>query len=46
MLTNLLLLRSINRKDERPRTTAVLLLAVLFGALRAEQRDDEGGTQR
>jgi AcrR family transcriptional regulator len=46
MLTNLLLLRSINRKDERPHTTAVLLLTLLFGALRAEQSDAEGGTQR
>ena len=46
MLTHLLLLRSINRKDERPHTTAVLLLTLLFGALRGEHGDDESGTQR
>ena len=43
---HLLLLRSINRKDERPHTTAVLLLTLLFGALRGEHGDDESGTQR
>ncbi len=35
MIINLLLLRSINR-DERPETTAALLLKMLFGALRPE----------
>jgi hypothetical protein len=35
MIINLLLLRSINR-DERPETTAELLLKMLFGALRPE----------
>jgi hypothetical protein len=42
MLTNLLLLRSINRRDERPHTTAVLLLTVPFATLRGEQRDAQG----
>jgi len=46
MLTNLLLLRSINRRDEPPYTTAVLLLTILFGTLRGEQNDAQGRTQR
>ncbi|GAA5131653.1 TetR/AcrR family transcriptional regulator [Pseudonocardia adelaidensis] len=36
MLVNLLLVRSINRKDEPPSDTADLLLTVLFGALRPD----------
>jgi hypothetical protein len=36
MLTNLLLRRSIKRKQAQPHTTAVLPRTLLFGALRPE----------
>jgi AcrR family transcriptional regulator len=46
MVVNLLLVRSINRKEEQPAVTADLLLTMLFGALRpdlAVARDGNGG---
>jgi len=43
MLINLLLVRSINRKEEPPSDTADLLLTVLFGALRPDLLVDRDG---
>jgi AcrR family transcriptional regulator len=45
MIVNMLLVRSINRKDEPPAVTTELLLTMLFGALRPElvvARDGDG----
>lgn len=45
MVINMLLVRSINRKDEPPAATADLMLTLLFGALRPElvlARDGDG----
>lgn len=45
MVVNLLLVRSLNRKDELPAVTADLMLTLLFGALRPElvvARDGDG----
>ena len=45
MVVNLLLVRSLNRKDEPPAVTADLMLTLLFGALRPElvvARDGDG----
>jgi AcrR family transcriptional regulator len=45
MIVNLLLVRSVNRKEEPPADTSELLLTMLFGALRPElviSRDERG----
>jgi len=46
MIVNLLLLRSINRKDEPAELTAELLLTVLFGMLRPELLVNAGIDER
>ena len=46
MIVNLLLLRSINRKDEPADVTAELLLTVLFGMLRPELIANAGNDER
>jgi hypothetical protein len=46
MIVNLLLLRSINRKQEPADVTAELLLTVLFGMLRPELLADAGNDER
>jgi AcrR family transcriptional regulator len=46
MIVNLLLLRSINRKEEPADVTAELLLTVLFGMLRPELLANAGNDER
>jgi AcrR family transcriptional regulator len=46
LITNLLLLRSINRPEEPPEVTARLLQTVMFGMLRPEMLTNEGTDDR